>query len=52
MFRLIVRAVIIYHTLCRFDDFVRLRDMDFKDKGACINVVFERSKMINGGITP
>ncbi len=43
-FRSIVRAVVIYHTLCRFDDFARLRDMDFEDKGTYINVIFERSK--------
>ena len=43
-FRAIFRAVIIYCTLCRFDDFCRLQDKHFSDNGDHVQIIFERSK--------
>jgi hypothetical protein len=43
-FRAIMRAVIIYFTFCRFDDYRRLTDADFSDGGSHIRIVFEKSK--------
>ena len=43
-FRSLFRAVIIYCTLCRFDEFSRLQDKHFADKGDHVEVVFERRK--------
>ena len=43
-FRSIFRAVVIYCTFCRFDDFSRLTTRDFSDQGDHIHIVFEHSK--------
>ena len=43
-FRAIFRAVVIYCTFCRFDDFRRLTTLDFSDHGEYIHIVFEHSK--------
>ena len=43
-FRSIFRAVVIYCTFCRFDDFSRLTTADFSDHGDYIHIVFEHSK--------
>ena len=43
-FRSIFRAVVIYCTLCRFDDFSRLKDSNFTDNGNHVEIIFERSK--------
>ena len=43
-FRSILRAVIIYCTFCRFDEFSRLTDTNFIDMGDYIHVIFERRK--------
>ena len=43
-FRAIFRAVVIYCTFCRFDDFQRLTTSDFSDQGEYIHIVFEHSK--------
>ena len=43
-FRSLFRAVIIYCTLCRFDEFSRLQDRHFMDKGDHVEMVFERRK--------
>ena len=43
-FRSWFRAVIIYCTLCRFDEFSRLQDRHFTDKGDHVEIVFERRK--------
>ena len=52
-FRSIVRAVIIYYTFCRFDDYSRLKDSHLTDKGSYIDINFERSKNDQyGGNTP
>ena len=40
----IFRGVIIYCTLCRFDDFSRLKDSNFTDNGNHVKIIFERSK--------
>jgi hypothetical protein len=43
-FRSLVRAVIIYFTFCRFDDFSRLTDREITDEGTYIKIIFCRSK--------
>ena len=43
-FRSIFRGVIVYCTFCRFDEFSRLCDSHFSDKGSHIQVIFERRK--------
>ena len=43
-FRSIFRATIIYCTLCRFDEFSRLKDGNFVDMDTYIQVIFERRK--------
>ena len=43
-FRSLCRAVIIYCTFCRFDDFKRLTDREVTDEGDHIKIVFLRSK--------
>ena len=43
-FQSILRAVIIYCTFCRFDEFSRLTDTNFIDMGDYIHVIFERRK--------
>ena len=43
-FRSIFRAVVIYCTVCRFDDFSRLKDSNFTDNGNHVKIIFERSK--------
>ena len=43
-FRAIFRAVVIYCTFCRFDDFRRLTTSDFSDHGEYIKIIFEHSK--------
>ena len=43
-FRSIFRAIIIYCTLCRFDEFSRLKDSNFVDMGTYVQVIFERRK--------
>ena len=43
-FRSIFRGVIIFCTLCRFDDFSRLKDSNFTDNGNHVKIIFERSK--------
>ena len=43
-FRSIFRAVVIYCTFCRFDDFSRLTTADFSNHGDYIHIVLEHSK--------
>ncbi len=43
-FRSLVRAAVIYFTLCRFDDYQRLTDKEVTDEGSYIKLVFTRSK--------
>jgi hypothetical protein len=43
-FRSLVRAAVIYFTLCRFDDFKRLTDKEVTDVGSYIKLVFTHSK--------
>ncbi len=43
-FRPLVRAAVIYFTLCRFDDFKRLTDKEVTDEGSYIKPVFTHSK--------
>ncbi len=43
-FRSIFRAIIVYFTFCRFDDFSRLTDKHFVDGGNHVIVIFEKSK--------
>lgn len=43
-FRSLVRAVIIYFTFCRFDDYSRLTDQTVTDEGTYIKLIFLRSK--------
>ena len=51
-FRAIFRAVIIYCTLCRFDDFCRLQDKHFSDHGDHVQIIFGGIKMISLGTIP
>ena len=43
-FRSIFRAVVIYCTLCRFNNFSRLQDSNFTNNGNHVKIIFERSK--------
>jgi hypothetical protein len=43
-FRSLVRAVVIYFTFCRFDDYSRLTDREVTDEGTYIKIIFCRSK--------
>ena len=43
-FRSIFCATVIYCTLCRFDEFSRLKDSNFVDMGTYVQVIFERRK--------
>ena len=43
-FRSIFRGIIIFCTLCRFDNFSRLKDSNFTDNGNHVKIIFERSK--------
>jgi len=43
-FRSLVRAAVIYFTLCRFDDYQRLTDREVTDEGTYIKLIFLRSK--------
>jgi hypothetical protein len=43
-FRSLVRAVIIYFTFCRFDDYSRITDREVTDEGTYIKIIFCRSK--------
>jgi len=43
-FRSLFRAVIVFFTFCRFADFVKLTDADFRDHGSYIRVVFRVRK--------
>ena len=43
-FRSLVRAAVIYFSLCRFDDFKRLTDKEVTDEDSYIKLVFTHSK--------
>ncbi len=43
-FRSLVRAAVIYFTLCRIDDFKRLTDKEVTDEDSYIKLVFTHSK--------
>jgi hypothetical protein len=43
-FRSLFRAIIIYFTFCRFDEFSRLTDREVTDEGTYISIIFCRSK--------
>ena len=43
-FRSLFRAIFIYFTFCRFDDFHDLRDQDFVNHGDFLEITFRKSK--------
>ena len=49
-FRSIFRATVIYCTLCRFDEFSRLKDSNFVDMGTYVQV-FSRDVKTTSSVT-
>lgn len=43
-FRSIVRGNFYYYTLCRFSDYMQLKDTDVSDDGNCLKIHFRKSK--------